>query len=386
MVRTVKGLDRTLQSMKTIARAYLEVRSGKETHPDIVEIDRDPMTFLKGVQYDIIHQTYEPGPYIEFDKFERGKLRHVAYQSIRDQVFQWVWKLTVEPEINKRLIGHTYASIKGRGQHDAVHKAQEFMRKDPEGTMYCLDFDVQQCFKSITAEVVMRKMRRKFADPGVLWLTEKILMGYHNGRELPLGNVTSHPLANFVLDDVDRVITDAGVLNKTGERGMNADRYIRYLDNGYVWARSTAYLRRVKKRIVEKFRELGLTMKPNWQIYKVDSRGTAILGYRVFHKFTLLCKKTKIKMKRLLGDAIAHIGRARIRHRRNSDNSAHTRECWIIAAPGDYQRRRQGYSREYGRRRHGSDYRSIRHVPPRARKRTDRNPVQVRRHIHDRRG
>ena len=307
MVRTVKGLDRTLQSMKTIARAYLEVRSGKETHPDIVEIDRDPMTFLKGVQYDIIHQTYEPGPYIEFDKFERGKLRHVAYQSIRDQVFQWVWKLTVEPEINKRLIGHTYASIKGRGQHDAVHKAQEFMRKDPEGTMYCLDFDVQQCFKSITAEVVMRKMRRKFADPGVLWLTEKILMGYHNGRELPLGNVTSHPLANFVLDDVDRVITDAGVLNKTGERGMNADRYIRYLDNGYVWARSTAYLRRVKKRIVEKYRELGLTMKPNWQIYKVDSRGTAILGYRVFHKFTLLCKKTKIKMKRLLGDAIAHM-------------------------------------------------------------------------------
>lgn len=307
MVRKVKGLDPKLQSMKTIAKAYLEVRSGKESDPEVIEYDKDPMTFFKGIQQDIIHRTYKPGPYTEYDKWERGKLRHVAFQSIRDQTIQRIWKIVVEPEINKRLIGHTYASIKGRGQHDAVHKMQEFMRKDPEGTVYCLDFDVHHCFESLTVDVIMEKFRRKFADPGVLWLTETILRGYHDGKHLPLGNVTSHPLANLVLDEVDRLISDAGEINAKGERGLNADMYIRYLDNGWVLARSTAYLRRVKKRVEEKLAELGLKMKANWQIYKVESRGVHILGYRVFHDFTLLCKKTKNKLKRTLTSAIEHM-------------------------------------------------------------------------------
>lgn len=307
MVRKIKGLDSKLRSMETIATAYLEVRREKKDHHDVIEIDKDPMTFLEGIRHDIIHHTYVPGKYVEYDKMERGKMRHVAFQPIRDQVVQWVWKLVVEPEINKRLIGHTYASIKGRGQHDAVHQMQSFMRADPEGTIYCLDFDVRHCFESMTADVVMRAFRRKFADPDVLWLTETILRGYHNGEHLPLGNVTSHPLANLVLDAVDRIITEGGVMNAKGERGMCAKRYIRYLDNGWVLAKSKSYLRRVRHKVVDKMAELGLMMKANWQIYPVESRGVHILGYRVFHNFTLLCKKTKLKLKRTLNAAIEHL-------------------------------------------------------------------------------
>lgn len=307
MVKKVKGLDKRLQSMEVVVQAYREVRRGKETYQEIIEIERDLPSFLNGIHDDIIYRTYEPGPYTEYDKYERGKLRHVAFQSIRDQTFLWIWKLVVEPEINKRLIGHTYASIKGRGQHAAVDKAKEFLREDPEGTIYCLDMDVRQCFHSITADVAMKKFRRKFKDPGVLWLTAKILMGYHDGRELPLGNVTSHPIANFVLDDVDRIIVEGGVINARGERGMRAGHTIRYLDNWWVWARSTSYLRRVRNKVIAKLAELGLTMKDNWQIYKTDSRGTPILGYRVFHGYTLLCKKTKKKMKRCMASAIRHL-------------------------------------------------------------------------------
>ena len=300
MVRKVKGLDPKLSSMETIAKAFLKVRSGRESHPEILEMEKDLVSVFKGVQYDIIHHTYKPGPYVEYDKIERGKPRHVSFQSMRDQMFQWVWKLTVEPEINKRLISQTYASIKGRGQHDAVAKAKEYMKRDREGTQYCFEFDVHHCFQSITADVVMRKFRRKFADKDVLWLTETILYGYHNGKELPLGNVTSHPLANYVLDDLDHVIKDGGT-------GMRASRYIRYLDNGYAWARSKSYLRRVKKRVESKLAELGLRLKHTWQIYPVDSRGVPILGFRVFHGFALLSKKTKKRLKRFMGAAIEHM-------------------------------------------------------------------------------
>ena len=300
MVKTVKGLDSKLYSMEYLARAYLYARKGKTSRREVIEADADPMGFLSEIHQEIVTHTYVPGPYTEYDKFERGKLRHISYEGFKDQVVHWLWKLVVEPEINSRLISQTYASIKGRGQHAAVDKVKEYMEEDPEGTRYCLEFDVAQCFKSISADVVMRKFRRKFSDPGVLWLTSAILHGYHEGRELPLGNVTSHPLANFVLDDVDRVIKD-------GVTGMRAARYIRYLDNGWVLARSKPYLRRVRDRVTKVLESLGLRMKSNWQIYPVDSRGANVLGFRIFHDFSLVSKKTKKRMKRCMSSAIAHL-------------------------------------------------------------------------------
>lgn len=174
------------------------------------------------------------------------------------------------------------------------------MRKDPEGTRYCLELDVSKCFASITSDVVMRKFRRKFADPDVLWLTETILRGYHDGRELPLGNVTSHPLANLVLDDADRAVKD-------GVTGMRASYYVRYLDNIWVLARAKPYLRRVKKRVEQVFSSLSLRVKGNWQIYPVESRGVAMLGFRVFHDFSLLSRKTKIRLRRAMSRAIENL-------------------------------------------------------------------------------
>lgn len=300
MVKRVRGLDPKLSSMETIVEAFCKVRSGNTDDLEILRMEENLVETLTGIQTEIKRHTYKPGPYVEYDKYERGKLRHVSFQSKRDQIFLWVWKLTVEPEINKRLISHTYASIKGRGQHDAVSQVKDYMKKDPEGTKYCLEFDVAQCFKSITADTIMRKFRRKFKDPDVLWLTETIIYGFHGGSETPLGNVTSHPLANMVLDDVDRII-------KNGITGMRAAYYVRYLDNGYVLARSTAYLRRVQKKVEQVMNGLGLRMKQNWQIYDVESRGVSILGYRVFHGYSLLSKKTKKKLKQRMNKAIEHL-------------------------------------------------------------------------------
>ena len=297
MVKTVKGLDVKLSDMRTIAKAFLLVRSNDPAHPEILEMERNLVSLFEEIQNNIRLHKWVPGRYVEFDKMERGKLRHVAYMSKYDQIYLNVWRIVVNPEIDKRLIDQTYASIKGRGQHAAIEKLKSYLRRDRERTNYCLEFDVHHCFESISGDVVMRKFRRKFKDPDVLWLTETIVYSYHNGERLPLGNVTSHPLANMVLDEVDRVVKEV----------MHAADYIRYLDNGYVLGKTKSYLRRVKKRVVETLERLGLKMKRNWQIYPVESRGIPALGFRLFHDFTLLSRKTKKRMKRCMAAAIEHL-------------------------------------------------------------------------------
>lgn len=285
--------------MRTITKAYLKVRKGHELEPEIIEIDKNPMLYLEKVKELLVTKTYTPSEYYEYDKLERGKMRHIAFLPyFPDQIIGWAWKLAVEPEINKRLIDQTYGSVKGRGQHRAMLKVKEYLEIHPDST-FCFEFDVHHCFESITAEMVMKKFRRKFKEPEIQWLTATILYGFHEGQELPLGNVTSHPLANLVLDDIDRLIKEK----------LHAWGYVRFLDNGWVIGKFTHWLRRVQTQVSKKMREIGIMMKRNWQIYPVESRGIKVLGYRVFHKYALLVTKTKKRMQKLLGDAISRMKR-----------------------------------------------------------------------------
>ena len=46
--------------------------------------------------------------------------------------------------------------------------------------------------------------------------------------------------------------------------------------------------------------KLKLELKPNYQIFPVDSRGIDFVGYRFYHTHTLLRKSIKVKINRLL--------------------------------------------------------------------------------------
>lgn len=46
--------------------------------------------------------------------------------------------------------------------------------------------------------------------------------------------------------------------------------------------------------------KLKLELKPNYQIFPVDSRGIDFVGYRFYHSHTLLRKSIKVKINRLL--------------------------------------------------------------------------------------
>ena len=102
-----------------------------------------------------------------------------------------------------------------------------------------------------------------------------------------------------MLDDIDRLIKEE----------MHARKYVRFLDNGWVVGKFTHWLRRVQSRVSRKMRAIGLTMKSNWQIYPVESRGIKVLGYRVFHKYILLVTKTKKRLQKYLGEAIERMKR-----------------------------------------------------------------------------
>lgn len=297
MVASVDGLWQRMIDPKVHLEAWKNARRGNEHLRIVQEIDSNYMEYAEKIRLMLVNHTYEPSKFIEFDKDERGKMRHIAYMAIwPDQWLQWIWKLVVEPEINRRLIDQTYGSIKGRGPHKAIDKLKEYMR-DKEATKFCLDFDAQKCFDSVPQERVFAKFCRKFKEKDVQWLTGKFIFAYKKG--FPLGCVFSHPLVNFYLDELDRYIKEA----------LHCHHYVRYMDNGEILGRFTHWLRRVRVKIAAKMKEMGMTMKGNWQIYPVEARGVKFVGYRIFHDFTLLVQKTKTRIKRVFKESIRRLKR-----------------------------------------------------------------------------
>lgn len=68
MVKTVKGLDERLRDIRNIAKAFLMVRSNDPTHTEILEMERDLPTLFRTIQNHVIHHTWVPGAYVEYDK------------------------------------------------------------------------------------------------------------------------------------------------------------------------------------------------------------------------------------------------------------------------------------------------------------------------------
>jgi hypothetical protein len=71
-------------------------------------------------------------------------------------------------------------------------------------------------------------------------------------------------------------------------------RYIvRYMDDIIILLGSKEHLRTVKEAAFEYIQDnLMLEIKPNWQIFPVDCHGVDFVGFRFFHGFVLLRKRT----------------------------------------------------------------------------------------------
>ena len=63
-------------------------------------------------------------------------------------------------------------------------------------------------------------------------------------------------------------------------------------------------MHRLLDLIIEMLAKVGLTLKSNWQIFKVSDRGIDMLGYRFFYGYVLLRKRNLLGLFRTLRNYI----------------------------------------------------------------------------------
>lgn len=274
-------------SMENLRLADFKARKGKKHNRGVQIFDRDPEGNLQRLRALLLSGQYHTSRYSFFtvhDPKERTIARLPYYP---DRIVHHAIMNVIEPIITKMYTADTYACIKGRGAHLARHRIMEAMRKDPEGTTYCLKLDIRKYYPSIDHDILKGILRRKFKDVRLLGLLDEII---DSADGLPIGNYLSQTLANVFLAHFDHYVKEV----------LRVKYYYRYVDDIVILGADKAELRRIFYAIRERLSAQKLRVKDNWQIFPVEARGLDFLGFVFRHGYVRLRKRIKRNLFRTL--------------------------------------------------------------------------------------
>lgn len=277
-----------------VEKAYYACMAGKSKYKtDAMIFDRDKTYNLKVLVESLIDETYEISDYIEFYVYE-PKERKIYAPVFRDKLVQMMINNVIKDMYFRSFIYDSYACIDGKGTHKASARIQHFLRKakwEYGDDAFIIKLDISKFFYTINRDILKSLLLKKIKCQKTLRLLYKIIDASPNELGLPLGNVTSHLLANIYLNEFDQYC----------KRQLSLRYYVRYMDDSFAVVRNKEEAKRILALMVDfTNKHLQLIVNPKkTRIFPIQ-QGVNIVGYKTYATHKLLRDDSKRKIKRKL--------------------------------------------------------------------------------------
>lgn len=241
------------------------------------------------LQRRLLDGSWRPGIPTKF-RIRDPKPREITAAPFEDRVVHHALIDVLEPQLDRRMVPHSFACRRGKGQHAALRWAQRLLRENE----WFLKLDVQGFFPSLAHDVVLATLQRVLKDRRALALCGVLVQhGGEHGRGLPIGSLSSQWFANLVLDRIDHWLVEE----------LRGPGYVRYMDDFVLFGAEKAGLRTTLPSIAARLAELRLDLKDRATLLAPVQQGLPFLGCRLYRSTI-----------RLRPDNLARC-RARLRHR-----------------------------------------------------------------------
>lgn len=191
-----------------------------------------------------------------FDKYDRGKLRHISSVDIWERVVQrCLCDYCLVPILTKLFVYDNSATQKGKGVLfcvDRVEKQFQEMYDKYGEDFYIAVFDYTKYFESIRHDVLISMLRKYIKDVRLFNLTSYFINCFDGDKGLGLGSQVSQVSALLYTNEIDHFILE----------DTDAEKFHRYMDDEYVMHRSKEYLQQLAGEMTERSDALGLKYNP----------------------------------------------------------------------------------------------------------------------------
>jgi len=296
--------------------AHNRASKGKSNYAEVIKVNKNLNNYILKLNTILIDKNHKTSSYKIDTRIERGKER-VIYKLpyFPDRVMHHALLQVVQPILEQTYIKDTYQSIKGRGIHKAKNRLQEFL-KDKENTVYCLKIDIKKYYPNVDNDTLKLMLRKKIKCIDTLNLMDEII---DSTKGLPIGNYTSQTFGNFYLSYFDHWIKESKKIKY----------FIRYADDMIFLHKDKDFLHSLKIEIDSYLKcNLKLTLKENWQVFPIRSRGIDFLGFKFYHTYTLM----RISIKKAYLKRVKSIIKGR--NKQSDINSLMSYYGWIKASNG----------------------------------------------------
>lgn len=275
--------------INNIKQAIINASKKKRNRKSVQKILKDVDFYALEIQSILTNKSYSPSLYIEtiIKDGASGKERVIFKPKFYpDQCIHWAIMQIIEPYMAKGMYEYSCGSIPKRGIHYAQKRVKRWIRKDRKHTKYILQIDITKFYPSINHDVLKGMLRNKFKDKDLLWLLDIIIDSVEKG--LPIGNYTSQWLANFYLQEFDHIIKEK----------LKIKHYVRYMDDCILFGNNKKKLHKARREIQEYLNTIGLNLKHNWQVYKLDKRPLDFLGFKFHRTHVTMRKRNSLRIRR----------------------------------------------------------------------------------------
>ena len=184
-----------------------------------------------------------------------GGIRTLGVPTLVDRLVQQALHQVLQPLFEPTFSDGSYGFRPGRGAHQAVRKAQGYIR---EGKRWVVDIDLEKFFDRVNHDVLMARVAQQVSDARVLKLIRRFLeagmmsdgLVEQRTEGTPQGGPLSPLLSNILLNDLDQEL----------ERRQLA--FCRYADDCNIYVRSRVAGNRVMQG-VRTFLEGALKLRVN---------------------------------------------------------------------------------------------------------------------------
>lgn len=255
--------------LRTLMTAFWQAAKTKRLRRDVQRFSGSLDAELARIRDDVLSGRAPEGRWTSFHICD-PKPRRILAPCFSDRVLHHAMMLPMGPVLERSLVADTFACRTGKGTLAAVLRAQQHVRRYP----WFVKADVRAYFASIDHEILLRLLARRFKDPGLLGLANRVLerTPLPSGRGLPIGALTSQWFANLYLDGLDRFLLE----------GLRVRGMVRYMDDVVWWCDSKREARESLRAARAYLRdERALDLKEDAQIGR-SAQGASFLGFRVF--------------------------------------------------------------------------------------------------------
>lgn len=250
------------------------------------------MTIAQELREELITHTVQFKPIRYNDKYDNNsrKTRVIGIQSVKQQIYDYIAVKGTQEVWDARIGYYQCASLPGKGQVFGKTTIEGWLRKKENRKLsrFVVKGDIKKCYPSIPQDRIKEKLKKDIKNDTLLYLIFTLIDSF--GAGLSIGSYLSQYLCNYYLSFAYSFMEN--------ELTRYYSFKLFYMDDFVIIGPNKDSLIIAMKELVSFVKEeLGLTIKPNWEVFPIDyidehgkRRGRPIdmMGYVMYRDHTTI--------------------------------------------------------------------------------------------------